>query len=189
MKFIEDGMHMNKIQCYFIPFIISFACNQSPSNLPSDKPITPQAIYSKDDPGNWVGREDEHTPVVEIISNSGSENIIVSVTLQNPSPSHYIEKLFIADSKGIPYAERIYESNLGSANKAPPSGGVPGAHSTSPEEPPFPEVPGEIIANGKNRTWRARFTMPLDDNAKKNFAVYARCSQHDLWKVGLLVNK
>ena len=76
-------------------------------NKPGE-PITPQDVYTKDDPGNWAGKENEHTPKVEILSNSGRDNIRVTVMLQDTSPAHFIEKIFIADSKGKPYEEKVF---------------------------------------------------------------------------------
>ncbi|MDH5721616.1 MAG: hypothetical protein OEZ13_13500 [Spirochaetia bacterium] len=160
---------MKQKQYLFLLVLISFACNQQDQNDPSSKPITPQAVYSKEDAGNWQGKEEEHTPLIEVLSKNGENNIVVSVTLINPRPSHYIEKIFIADTKGKPYAEAVFKNS-------PVSNAMPNT-----DAPAEKENIGEIISSGSNKTYRARFSMPLDEQTKKEYAVYARCSQHDLW--------
>src|SRR5512136_2244852 len=87
-----------------VTFFITFASCKNESNPYGDgSPITPQKVYTADNPGNWRGREGEHTPVVKFLSNSGDGNVEVSVTLKNPSPSHFIEKILIAEESGKPY--------------------------------------------------------------------------------------
>jgi len=131
---------------FFIVLLI-FTCKESGQSKPGE-PITPQAVYTKDNPGNWAGKENEHLPRVEILTNSGKDNIRVTVALQDSSPAHFIEKIFIADSKGRPYEEKTFNRD----------------HA---------------------KIYTAFFSMPNSQFNQEEYAVYARCSQHDLWSVPL----
>jgi desulfoferrodoxin (superoxide reductase-like protein) len=159
-------------------FFFLLSCDRT-GMQPSDGPITPQAVYSADDPGNWAGKEEEHIPVVKISSDDGTGNVAVSVTLQNPSSAHYIEKIFIADKQGKPYSEVIF-NNTGSGTVVASVSGPDG----QPRQPDG-EISGSVFSSGSGKTWQARFTMPVNSQTKREFAVYARCSQHDLWMAGL----
>jgi len=164
-------VQMKKSIIYLLTLGSLIHCNQK--NQSTTEPITPQAVYSKNDPGNWAGKEDEHTPVINVLSDDGNNNIQVTVTLKEPKPGHFIEKIFIADKNGKPYAEAIY-NNTG--NKSVFVEQV----ATLPSE--AAKVQGSVLNSGSDKTWKAVFTMPLNSQTKSEYAVYARCSQHDLWK-------
>ncbi len=60
-------------------------------------PITPNSVYTRDEPGNWSGLEDEHLPVIKILHDQTEKNIIVYVNLDSASSTHYIERIGIMD--------------------------------------------------------------------------------------------
>ena len=66
-------------------------------------PITPQAEYTEDNPGEWEDLEDAHVPVVEIeYLGRGKKNIRIKVRDSSTfNASHYIEKIGIFDQNKV----------------------------------------------------------------------------------------
>lgn len=89
------------ITVFAIYAVIHFNCKgNSPERFQTEKPRIPLKEYSKDEPGEWVGLEEQHYPRVTI-DNSSMENIIVRVNFPvNHEPDHYIEKIGLMDKDG-----------------------------------------------------------------------------------------
>jgi len=149
--------------------LAAITCKGSTTSQPGE-PITPQAIYTKDDPGNWAGKEIEHTPNVQLIADSDKNNVLVTVTLMDLSESHYIEKIFIADENGKPWQEKYYPRK--------------GMESTIDPEvlKASNKIPGGVKNVSGGREWNASFTLPVNPGTIAKYKIYARCSQHDLWE-------
>lgn len=62
-------------------------------------PRTPQAEYTAEDPGEWRDIADKHLPVIEFVQKEGNEYLRVYVPLNDPSSSHYIEKIGILEKE------------------------------------------------------------------------------------------
>ncbi|MDH4200256.1 MAG: desulfoferrodoxin family protein [Spirochaetia bacterium] len=90
-----------KIAVFIISAAITFNCKGSSSErFQTDKPRIPLKEYSRNDPGEWVGLEDQHYPRVTI-DNSAMENIIIRVNFPiKHEPDHYIEKIGLMDKDG-----------------------------------------------------------------------------------------
>jgi len=83
---------------------------------------TPKPEYTRDDPGEWAGMEDDHIPVVTFYPDR-EPDIVVRVNLQNPTAIHYIEKIGIMDEKRndlvckeFRSVDKIFEAQFYSAN-------------------------------------------------------------------------
>src|SRR5687767_6337483 len=57
--------------------------------------IIPRAEYTAEEPGEWVGKENEHLPQVEILPDEKEKNILIQVNLKSRSQDHYIERIGI----------------------------------------------------------------------------------------------
>jgi len=77
-------------------------CNQpqAPKSLPNEgKPITPQKVYTKEKPAEWVDFAADHVPSVEISQSKLVDNVIIYVLLKNLEETHYIESIGILDDR------------------------------------------------------------------------------------------
>lgn len=72
-----------------------------------DKPITPKAEYTKEEPREWEGMEDQLVP--QITFNKGfGRDIIIRVNLENPGGDNYIEKIGIMDKDGNELVVKVF---------------------------------------------------------------------------------
>ncbi len=99
-------------------FLLLFAGCHSDRSSQTSEIIMPQTVYTKAEPGNWEGLEDEHLPEI-IVAHNNKPNIFVIARLKDPSPSHYIEKIIITDKDGneiavktFPRTARIFEAQF-----------------------------------------------------------------------------
>ena len=83
---------------------------------------TPKPEYTRDDPGEWTGMEEDHIPVVTFYTDR-EPDIIVRVDLKNPTAIHYIEKIGIMDEnrkdlvcKEFRSVDKIFEAQFYSAH-------------------------------------------------------------------------
>lgn len=83
---------------------------------------TPKPEYTRDDPGEWSGMEEDHIPVVTFYKDR-EPDIVVTVKLQNPTAIHYIEKIGIMDEnrkdivcKEFRSIDKVFEAQFYSAS-------------------------------------------------------------------------
>jgi len=164
-----------KLKKQVIPllFLVLFAITCKGDQPKPGEPVTPQDVYTKDEPGNWAGKENEHTPLVQVVSQSGKNNVAVTVTLLNPAENHFIEKIFIADATGRPWQEKLF------VRKGMESSIDPQMLEQSNK------IPGEVENVPGGKQYSAKFTIDVNVATSKKYKVYARCSQHDLWAAEL----
>jgi desulfoferrodoxin (superoxide reductase-like protein) len=80
--------------------VLLIHCKGNSERFQTDTPRTPLKEYTRDDPGEWAGKEDEHYPRLSLDSTK-AENVVILVKFPiKHEPDHYIEKIGIMDSDG-----------------------------------------------------------------------------------------
>ena len=91
-----------KLTIMAVIFLAAMAgCGKGNSErMQTDTPRAPLKEYTKDNPAEWVGLEEEHAPTVTI-DDSSAENVIVRVKFPiKRDPDHYIQKIGLMDKDG-----------------------------------------------------------------------------------------
>jgi desulfoferrodoxin (superoxide reductase-like protein) len=90
--------------------IIIAGCNKSREE-DNQKQKVPQPEYTRENPGEWEGMENEHLPKIEVLPNESKDNVIVTVALKNPSETHYVERIGVMDAERKDIAGQSFTRN------------------------------------------------------------------------------
>jgi desulfoferrodoxin (superoxide reductase-like protein) len=88
-------------------FAAAYGCSDESSYEKRVYRSVPKAEYTREDPDQWKGLEEEHLPVVTINRDSDPD-ISVRVNLKKPGGDHYIEKIGIMGPDKKVYALKTF---------------------------------------------------------------------------------